>query len=167
MSKLPLALHPPDTNLKIRPVRLTDAETLQHQCWPDRSHLSIYHLVMRAQQNAKQGRGLGIVVMGEEVGLIKGYGQLTLWPNCGEISDLVVPERYRGQGIGTGMIQYLVRTAREMHVGCVEIGAALSNAGAVALYRRLGFEDSHTMQLDVGDGRETVLFLRMEFGANP
>ncbi len=160
MDKKLLALQSPSALLAIRPVRLADAEALQETCWPERSFASVYQLVLRARQIAVQGRGLGIVAGGEEAAL-KGYGQLTLWPGCGEISDLVVAVTYRGQGIGTALIQYLVRTAREMHMPCVEIGAALSNPGAVSLYRRLGFEDDHTVWLNLGEGKEPVLYLRL------
>jgi ribosomal-protein-alanine N-acetyltransferase len=144
----------------MRPVRLSDAELLRDHCWPERSFAAVYQLVLRARQNALQGRGVGVVVADGATG-IKGYGQLTLWPGCAEISDLVVAAAYRGQGIGTAMIQYLARAAREMHVSCVEIGATLSNTGAVALYRRLGFEDDHTVWLNLGEGKELVLFLRL------
>jgi ribosomal protein S18 acetylase RimI-like enzyme len=164
MENIPLALQPPNTLATIRPVRLADAEALREHCWPERPFAAVYQLVMRARQNALQGRGLGVVVV-DETNAIKGYGQLTLWPGCAEISDLVVAAPNRGQGIGTAMIQYLVRAAREMHVPCVEIGAALSNPGAVALYRRLGFVDDHTVWLNLGDGKEPVLFLRLSLEA--
>lgn len=156
-----LAFHPPDPTLKIRPVRLTDVGTLHAQCFPDRPDITVHQLVIRARQIARQGRGMGIVVASDEINLLKGYGQLTMWPKCAEISDLMVPERFRGQGIGTAMIQYLVRVAREMHAPYIEIGAALSNVGAVSLYRRLGFTDNHTTTLDLGDGIEPVLFLHL------
>lgn len=160
MSEVPLAMLPPDTLMTMRPVRLSDAQPLRDYCWPERSFAAVYQLVMRARQNALQGRGLGVVVV-DEANIIKGYGQLTLWPGCAEISDLVVTEQLRGQGIGTALIQYLVRAAYEMHASCVEIGAALSNPGALALYRRLGFVDDRTVWLNLGDGKEPVLFLRL------
>ena len=49
----------------------------------------------------------------------------------------------------------------------IEIGAAMSNPRAVALYRRLGFEDSHTMMLNLGKGKEKVLFLRLVLHPQP
>ena len=160
---LPVALQPPDRAVKIRPVRISDTAALNEVCWPERSHGSVYQLVLRAHRNARQGRGLGIVVVDEtDSTVLKGYGQLTLWPQCGEVSDLMIGAQYRRQGLGTAMIQYLVRAAREMHVPYVEIGAAVRNEGAIALYRRLGFQDDHTIMLNLGNGRESVLFLRLE-----
>lgn len=139
-----------------------DADWLITDCWPERPATEIHQLINRAQQNARQGRGLGAVIIDPESERPIGYGQLTLWPRTAEISDLVVSESWRGRGLGTAMIQYLVRAAREMHAPAVEIGAAYSNPGAMALYRRLGFEDSHIISLNLGDGMEDVLYLKLD-----
>lgn len=160
-----LALQAPDPHIHIRPVRLTDAEALRLRCWLDRPLASVYRLVMRAQRNARSESGLGVVLI-DDTGAVSGYGQFTLWPGCGEISDLVVSETYRGQGFGTAIVQYLVRAAREMQANCVEIGAAMNNPRAIALYRRLGFKDSHTMTMNLGGGEEQVLYLRLDFPRN-
>lgn len=161
MEKLILALQPPDPNIVIRPVRLSDVEPLRAACWPERPPDDIYRFINRIRQSATQGRGLGVAALGA-AGRVIGYGQFAMWPRCGEISDLIVAPEFRGQGIGTAIIQYLVRTAREMHSECVEIGAALSNSGAVALYRHLGFRDSFTQTMNLGNGDEPVLYLRLK-----
>jgi ribosomal protein S18 acetylase RimI-like enzyme len=163
MESLPLALQQPDPEVRIRPVRMSDTRWLHNHCWPDRPFIAIYHLIDRARYFARQGRGLGLAVVMEDDTAI-GYGQVTLWPRCAEISDLVVAESCRGQGIGTTLIQHLTQAARDMHAPCVEIGAALSNTGAVELYRRLGFQDSNTVMLNLGQGREAVLYLRLRLG---
>jgi ribosomal protein S18 acetylase RimI-like enzyme len=138
---------------------LSDADRLQTSCWPDRAFQGVYRLVQRAVRHAEEQRGLGLVVAeGSEV---RGYGQFVIWPTCAEVSDVVVVEGYRGRGYGTALIQTLVRAAVRMGVEDVEIGAAFSNPRAVALYRRLGFEDSHTLLLDLDSGKERVLFLRL------
>lgn len=163
MNVQPLALQSPDPNVWIRPVQTADAERLHVLFWSDRPLSSIYQFVSRAQQFARQGRGLGVVVMGRTRDELRGYGQLTLWHRTAEISDLVISEAYRGQGLGTALIQYLVRAAREMHAPMVEIGAVFDNSRALALYRRLGFEDSHTVKVKMGSRVENVLYLTLEF----
>ena len=160
MSEIPLALMPPDPHARIRPVRLADADALRLNCWPERPLTAIYRVVLRAQRQARQDGGLGIVMTDSSGGVI-GYGQFTMWPRCGEISDLVVQDGYRGRGFGTTIVQYLMRAARDMHADCVEIGAAYSNPRAIALYRRLGFRDSHTISMNLGRGEEQVLYLRL------
>lgn len=161
---LPPALESPNPNIYIRPVHLTDITCLHETCWPERPHSVVHQLIARAQQSARQGRGLGVVIQEtrDTPDALCGYGQLTMWSRGGEISDLVVAEAYRGQGLGTAIIQYLVRAAREMHAPMVEIGAAFSNPGAMALYRRLGFQDDHTIMLNLGEGLEEVLYLRLD-----
>jgi len=164
MSPLPLALLKPDPHIPIRPVRLTDTDSLYADCWPSRSFSVVYNLVQRAVRSALDGRGLGIVVPGEG-GKILGYGQVLLWPSCAEISDMVVTEAYRGRGIGTAIIQTLVQKALKLGADEAEIGASLNNPRAAALYRRLGFEDSHTVLLNMGTGKEHVLYLRLNLRA--
>jgi ribosomal protein S18 acetylase RimI-like enzyme len=78
-----------------------------------------------------------------------------------EISDLVVAQNLRGRGLGTALIQMLVRQGRALGASEFEIGAALTNARAVALYRRLGFTDSHTIMTHTDGVHEKVLYLRL------
>ncbi len=118
-------------------------------------------LVRRAHRIALSGRGLGIVAesgTGEPIG----FGQLTLWPRAAEISDVVVAPGWRGRGIGTAIIKFLIGAAREMNAERVEIGAAQSNERALALYRSLGFSDDRVLLLDLGNGPEPVVFLALE-----
>jgi ribosomal protein S18 acetylase RimI-like enzyme len=169
MQTIPLALKPPDAAIPIRPVRGFDVHALHRTCWPERPLPVVDQFITRAQYFRQQGRGLGVVVGDggrDDEGTIIGYGQLTLWPRSGEISDLIITASQRGRGLGTALIQYLVAAGREMHVPAIEIGAALSNPGAVALYRRLGFDDSHTVMLNLGNGPEQVLILRLDFPEN-
>lgn len=158
---IPLALQPPRPNIAVRPVRLTDAETLYRRCWPHRPFAGVYNLISRMTRIAKDERGLGLVVL-DDAGEVQGYGQMAMWPTCAEISDLIISESYRSHGFGTALIQHLTREAARLKAPAVEIGAALSNPRAAMLYRRIGFEDSHTLMLNLGQGKEEVLFLRLE-----
>ncbi|HEX2621399.1 MAG TPA: GNAT family N-acetyltransferase [Phototrophicaceae bacterium] len=161
MTDSPLALNAPSTSFLIRPVTPQDAEPLQQNCWTTRSTAGIIHLINRAQQNTRRKRGLGAVVIEPETGLPLGFGQLILWSECGEISDLIVAESQRRRGIGTAIIQYLIQYAREINLSCVEIGVALSNPNALRLYRYLGFKDNYTLSLDIGNGTEPILYLKL------
>jgi GNAT superfamily N-acetyltransferase len=164
MTPLPLALLAPDSHIQTRPVRLTDSDSLFADCWPERPFSAIYNLVQRAVRSLNDRRGLGIVIPGEGSTVI-GYGQVLMWPSCAEISDIVVSEPYRGRGLGTVIIQTLVQQAIKLGADEAEIGAALSNPRAAALYHRLGFEDSHTVLVNLGKGKEHVLFLRLNLHA--
>jgi ribosomal protein S18 acetylase RimI-like enzyme len=126
-------------------------------CWPDRTLDGIAEMIQRAEKLAFNRRGVGVVA--ERDGIACAFGLLTLWPRTAEISDLIIHEHYRGQGIGSQMITYLGLAARKLQAKTLEIGVALSNPRALALYRRLGFEDHHTIRIDLGNGPETVLYL--------
>jgi ribosomal protein S18 acetylase RimI-like enzyme len=89
------------------------------------------------------------------------YGQVTCWPRVAEISDLIVSPAWRGQGVGSDMIHMLIGQASAWPVPAVEIGVAISNNRALALYRRLGFVDARTLRFDLGNGPEPVLYLNL------
>ena len=71
-------------------------------------------------------------------------------------------EKWRSHGIGSAIIGALIDIARQWPIPQVEIGAALSNPRALALYRKLGFRDQRTLNLDLGHGPEPVVYLVMD-----
>ena len=153
-----------NANYQLRPVTLKDAVKLQESCWPNSSLDSITELLQRVEGISHRNRGLGIVA--HDNGRILGYGQLTLWPRTTEISDLIVTPGYRNRGIGTAIILYLVDTVRSWHLPLVEIGVAMNNPRALALYQRLGFAEDRIISLDLGHGAETVMYLTMRVDRN-
>lgn len=156
----PLALQPPSTPYFIRSVQWADTAGLLACCWPERSIVQAQRIVSRALRLASQHYGYGIVALsGDDV---IAYGQFTQWPRAAEISDLVVCESFRSRGIGTALIQTLVQHAREHAIARVEIGVALDNPRALALYRRLGFQDRRTVHLDLNGVKTPVLYLDLD-----
>ncbi len=148
---------PRSLSILIRPTSVDDATGLHARCWPDRPRDVVVGLLRRAEQLARYRRGLGVtaVLSGQPCG----FALLTLWPRCAEISDLIVSEPLRGQRIGTQLVEYLATAARDLGASVLEIGAALSNPRAIALYRRLGFVDGRIIEIDLGSGPEPVLYL--------
>lgn len=159
---IPIALSHPDPRLRIRPVRMSDTDSLAFGCWNDQPYEWVQKLVARAQKQSNQRQGLGIVVSVPPAPGIVAYGHITRWTRSAEISDLVVLPSHRGQGIGTSIIQYLVRVAREMTVPRVEIGAALSNPRALNLYRHVGFQDHRCVMIALDNGEEPVQYLELD-----
>lgn len=162
MQQTPTALQPPNPSLTIRPASANDLNALLGCCWADRSYDVGRWLLSRVLRNQQSGRGTGAVLIDGD-GTINGFGQLTVWPRCGEISDLFVQTEYRSLGYGTALIQYMVQEAQAMKgVNCVEIGAAESNPRALALYRRLGFVDERVIYMNLGNNeREPVIYMRL------
>ena len=149
----------------LRPATIEDAVELRRVCWPIRSTEAVQEFLERTDSMSRRGRGLGAVAY-NETGIL-GYGQLTVWPRVTEISDLFVGEYYRDQGIGTAIICYLLEKVRAWHISKVEIGVALANPRALALYRRLGFKDDRVINLDLGEGPEPVIYLTMDLDSRP
>lgn len=141
----------------IRPVQVTDSAALWRVCWTDRSHEQVVELLRRAERLAFNRRGIGAVALHNNAPC--GYGMLTLWPRAAEISDLIVADNLRDRGIGSQIIGYLTRAAAKLDVTIIEIGATYTNQRAITLYRRLGFLDSRTIHLNLGNGPEPVLYL--------
>lgn len=156
-----IALQPPDPRFRIRQATPADAAALCADCWPDRPLERAEELLRLAAYYAQQGAGCGAVVLAEATPGVLAYGQLLSLSRCGEISDLIVAPACRSQGIGTALIQYLVQAAQRYQMNCVEIGAALSNPRALALYQRLGFRPAYTLALDLGQGPESVRYLQL------
>lgn len=162
-TSLPLALHAPTPELPMRPVRAADLAELCATCWAERGEARAREVLERILDAAELERGQGLVALDRAAQRIVGYGQVSRWARCSEISDLYVVETMRGRGVGTALIQHLVRTAYAQENDCVEIGAALSNRRALALYRRLGFRDAYHLALNLGAGSEPVIYLRLHF----
>ena len=157
-------VRPPDAVL-LRPVQLADAPALRQNCWPHRPPQQVTRLLQQAEYLARQERGLGAVAVLEEE--VCGFGLLTLYPCAAEISDLIVSPSRRGQGIGTALIVHLTQEAQRLGVTTLEIGVAQSNPRARALYQRLGFVETRSVQIDLGEGPEMVLYLAKSLEAPP
>lgn len=160
---MPVNLPEHNPRINIRPVALRDLDMLQERCWPQGQRQTLHRLLTRAVRMGEQGFGVGVVAIDGEGAYA--YAQMTCWPRCGEISDLIVSEPLRRRGTGTALIHYLIETAQSMGVTCIEIGAACNNPRAAALYRRLGFRDAYTIRVTLERGDVDVLYLRLNLKA--
>ena len=55
--------------------------------------------------------------------------------------SISVRKAYWNQGIGTEMIRKIFEQAKKMEIGVIELEAITDNAGAIALYHKMGFVD--------------------------
>lgn len=60
------------------------------------------------------------------------------------IDDVVVDEKYRGQGLGEKLVQALIDRARELQVRLIELSSRPSRVAANKLYQKLGFKPKET-----------------------
>lgn len=152
----------PIESLRIRLLTADDIPGLRASCWPERSFKQAADRLMHILQGYARGHRHPMVAVLHD-GPAVAFGQLVIWGRRTEIADLIVAEEYRGLGIGTQLITALLDVARASGCQRVEIGAALSNPRAVALYHRLGFVDFRVIDLDIGDGLEPIQYMALEF----
>ena len=78
--------------------------------------------------------------------------------------NLCVRDEARGQGLGSKMIQYLVNHARQKDMGSIFLEVRITNAAAIHLYDKLGFNEIGLRRgyYPDNDGREDALVLAYE-----
>jgi ribosomal protein S18 acetylase RimI-like enzyme len=143
--------------ISFRPLEQGDASLLHAACWPECLAIEVDLVVVSLLQLADAGRAWGVVATVD--GRVIGFGRLNRLGHIAEISDLIIAPDARGRGVGTALVSHLIERARELNVERVEIGAAAHNGRALALYRRLGFDECRRVSLDLGDGPEEVIYL--------
>lgn len=79
-------------------------------------------------------------LVAEEDEQILGYcGVLTVLDE-GDITNVSVDKKRQGQGIGRALVQGLIEKTRETGVTTLHLEVRESNASAIALYTKMGFE---------------------------
>lgn len=71
---------------------------------------------------------------------------MTIIPTCkfGHIEDVVVDDKFRGQGIGTDLMKKLIIEAKRLRLGKIELTTRPTREEANKLYCKLGFEKIET-----------------------
>lgn len=75
---------------------------------------------------------------GQAVGV--GYSGMFLSFEEGDITNVAVSPKVRGQGIGYHMLNSQMEMAKERGADCFTLEVRVSNEGAIHLYEKLGFE---------------------------
>ncbi len=57
----------------------------------------------------------------------------------GDITNVVIDKKYRNQGIGTKMLQYLIEDGYKNGLTAFTLEVRVSNESAIRLYEKLGF----------------------------
>lgn len=145
----------------IRPLADKDGAKLHHIMWQHRPLERLQAHIERMLYSMNKKRALCIVVEDHSSKQLLAYGQILRMGRCYEISDLIVDEQWRSQGIGSAMIHYLINEVEALSDLPIEIGVTSENGRALALYQRLGFEKRYQRVLEMSDkvGGEPVFYL--------
>jgi len=60
------------------------------------------------------------------------------------IEDVVVSEAARGKGVGKKLVEHAVGLANQSNVKSIDLTARASRVAAIALYKKVGFQDRET-----------------------
>ena len=142
--------------ISLRPARQTDAFDLGRNCFPEQTLDEVQGYLYWCLPHQARGRVVRLVA--EMDGQVIANGQLTLLRDRGEIGSLVVAPPYRQRGIGTALVQALLRHARQHNLCTIEISASTNMPWIRAWYERLGFvyQGEHTFP-----GQEQVAILQL------
>lgn len=82
-----------------------------------------------------------ILIVAEEDSKILGYICMYVSFDEGEITNVVVSPEYRGQGIGSRMMEYIFELARNKSIQRIVLEVRVSNGLAIGLYNKCGFQE--------------------------
>ena len=68
-----------------------------------------------------------------------------------EVDNILVKEKYRGRGIGTKLMSYLVSEAIHYKVINITLEVRVSNSRAINLYKKFGFREVALRKYYYGD----------------
>lgn len=133
--------------IQIRPCRAEDFDgvvRLLGQLWPGKPLNPAALRVVYDRALASEAQVYLCAVSGNSV---VGFGSVTvknnLWHEgcAANIDELVVDSEFRGQGIGTQLLEELVAIARKWRCGRVELDSAFHRKEAHQFYEKHGFEN--------------------------
>lgn len=134
------------SDLFFRIVVKGDQRPLHAACFPDKSFAQFHNHFAKMFDWQTKNRCFWLVAS-DKKGEIVGSGQLVLYPHGSELANLVVVPARRNEGIGSAMIDVLTAVARHLNLTSLEIGVAVSNGRALALYERHGFTIDRQLNL--------------------
>lgn len=121
--------------MKIRVMNSTDVERvcdIENQCftkpWSEDSFL---HAILREDTQ---------YVVGEVEGKIIGYCGIWCSFEDGDLCNMAVDPEYRGRGYAEGLLQYSLEQCRAKGVHRIVLEVRQSNAAAIGLYTKIGFQ---------------------------
>jgi ribosomal protein S18 acetylase RimI-like enzyme len=134
-------------NLSIRPARKSDAASIANLVTQLASSLGEHSAITEDYALRYLDSGQAGVLVAEAGGEVAGILSYTLRPSLYHaatscmIEELVVSEGHRGAGIGSLLLDSIAALARDKSCVEISVSAMTSNTRAIALYKRLGFED--------------------------
>ena len=142
--------------MKLRRWRYTDIVSIaafeEEQEFPDRWNFNM--LALSFLQDGFYG------ILAEEEGQILGIGAIVFNPDGADLVDILVAKDRRRQGIADAMMQALLRECERRELKKLFLEVRESNAAAIALYRKYGFEKIGQRHRYYADGENADVMCR-------
>lgn len=103
----------------------------------------------------------------EEKGRILGYAGLLMVLDEGDITNVAVREDRQNEGIGTFIVQGLVRIASDLGLSVIHLEVRKGNEKAIRLYERCGFIPDGLRRNYYSDPTEDALLMSRREGGGP
>jgi ribosomal-protein-alanine N-acetyltransferase len=102
-----------------------------------------------------------VVAQGED-GTVLGYGEIQVVLDEGCLEKIAVAPDYRRQGVAQAILSAFLRFGRE-HLAFLTLEVRESNAPAIALYEKLGFQTVGRRKNYYTQPREDAVLMTVEF----
>ena len=100
-------------------------------------------------------------VLAEEGGQVCGYACLFTLFETADLMNIAVDEPFRGRGIACRLIEALHEKAKELGAERVMLEVRVSNAPAIALYQKYGYEKIAVRKNYYGNGEDADIMQKM------
>ena len=94
---------------------------------------------------------------------IIGYAGLQTVLDEGYVTNIAVTKEARGRGIGKALVETLVAFAKDKSLAFISLEVRQSNAPAIALYKKFGFEDMGKRKAFYQHPTEDAIIMTKEF----
>ncbi len=103
----------------------------------------------------------GWAILAEEGGQVCGYACLFTLFETADLMNIAVDEPFRGRGIACALIEALHEKAKELGAERVMLEVRVSNAPAIALYKKYGYEKIAVRKNYYGNGEDADIMQKM------
>lgn len=100
----------------------------------------------------------------EEAGEILGYCGVWYIMDEGHITNVAIHPNHRRRGLGKALVEAMIGEAKAHAIGHLTLEVRVSNLGAIALYKRMGFDEAGIRPKYYTDNHEDALIMWVEIG---
>ena len=126
---------------------------LEKECFPDEPW-SFQMLASSFESEAFFG------VLAEDGGEIVGYGGITVGYDSADIDNVAVTEAFRHSGVGSAILEELLKIAKERGAAKVFLEVRVSNATAMSLYLKHGFAGVYARTRYYSNGEDCLVMTK-------